>query len=183
MTSTGEERRIRALFHELRLEDERAAPQFAEIFGRHQTRRTRLRTSLNLRHALAVLLACFALLALDLLAQHRQRSRQPGTPVARGVAKPASTEVGISRDRQQSPVSTREPKHRVRHSRVVQYAARQEPARMKRSPITRDLMPISRWQSPTAGLLHSQNEELLRSLPQLNQTVRKMESFLPNGLN
>ena len=183
MASSGEEKRIRTLFHELRLADERAAPQFAEVLGRNQISSKRMRTSLNLRLALAVLLACFALLSLALLSKRWQRSEQSRIPLAGGVANPPSTQVGIAMDRQPNPPSAPEPKHRVRQSRVAQFAARKETSRFKRSPIIRDVMAISRWQSPTAGLLHSQSEELLRSLPQLNQTVREMESFLPNGLN
>ena len=182
MTSSGDEKRIQALFHELRLQDGQAAPQFAEVSGRNQVRFTRLRTSLDLRFAMAVLLACFALLSLALMSKHWQRSGQSRTALASGVATPPATQMGIARE-QPSPLMAAKPEHRARQSRVAQFAGHKEITRFKRPPVIRDVMAISRWQSPTANLLHSQSEKLLRSLPQLNQTVREMESFLPNGLN
>lgn len=183
MTSSGEEKRIRALFHELRLKDERAAPQFAEVFGRKRICSTRLPKPLNLRFASAVLLACFALLSLALRSKRWQPSGQSRAALAGEVTKPSASQEGIARDRQPRPLSDPEPKHRVRQSRVAPFAARREIGRFKGSPIIREVMAISRWQSPTAMLLHSQSEELLRSLPQLKRTVREMESFLPNRLN
>jgi len=45
---------------------------------------------------------------------------------------------------------------------------------------TREAKTIASWQSPTATLLDSQSDELLKSLPQLNQTVDELKSFLPS---
>jgi len=42
----------------------------------------------------------------------------------------------------------------------------------------RDAKTIASWQSPTATLLGSSSDELLKSLPQLNQTVDELKSFL-----
>jgi hypothetical protein len=39
---------------------------------------------------------------------------------------------------------------------------------------------IASWKSPTATLLDSPSEGLLKSLPQMNQTVDEMKSFLPS---
>ena len=56
--------------------------------------------------------------------------------------------------------------------RVVMLAANQKAAREAKA--------ISTWQSPTSALLKSQNDELLKSLPQLNQSADDLKSFLPN---
>jgi len=47
----------------------------------------------------------------------------------------------------------------------------------------RDAKAIESWQSPTATLLDSSSDELLKSLPQLNQTVDELKSFLPVQLS
>jgi hypothetical protein len=39
---------------------------------------------------------------------------------------------------------------------------------------------IASWKSPTATLLDSPSDGLLRTLPQMNQTVDEMKSFLPS---
>ena len=44
----------------------------------------------------------------------------------------------------------------------------------------RDAKAIQSWQSPTATLMDSPSDELLKSLPQLNQTVDELKSFLPS---
>ena len=42
---------------------------------------------------------------------------------------------------------------------------------------------ISSWQSPTETLLSSPNDDLLKSLPQLNENSTELKSFLPNRAN
>jgi hypothetical protein len=43
-----------------------------------------------------------------------------------------------------------------------------------------DAKTVASWRSPTATLLDSQSDELLKSLPRLNQTVEELNSFLPS---
>ena len=43
-----------------------------------------------------------------------------------------------------------------------------------------DAKTIASWKSPTSTLLDSPSEGLLKSLPQMNQTVDEMKSFLPS---
>jgi hypothetical protein len=44
----------------------------------------------------------------------------------------------------------------------------------------REAQTLASWQSPTAALLDSPSDELLKSLP-LNQTVDELKSFLPGS--
>jgi len=46
-----------------------------------------------------------------------------------------------------------------------------------------DAKAIESWQSPTATLLDSSSDELLKSLPQLNQTVDELNHFYPAVLS
>jgi hypothetical protein len=42
---------------------------------------------------------------------------------------------------------------------------------------------LSQWQSPTANLLHSPGDELLRFVPPMNESAAEMKKFLANDLN
>jgi hypothetical protein len=134
----------------------------------------------NLRFAAAVLFACFAFFSLALLLKNRQRSQPSRTLLSSGPAESAASQAEVADYPRPGPLSARKHEHHVRKSRV---AARKYTARFSGQPITGDVIAISRWQSPTAGLLHSQSDHLFKSLPQLNQTSRELESFLPNRLN
>ena len=183
MVSSGEEKRIQTLFHELRLEDEQTAPRFTELLVREQFRNARTRTSLNFRFATAILVACFALLSLALLSRHWSHSQPSRTLLAGGPAESAPSRAKVTDDPRAIPLSASEHEHHLRKSRAARFAARKYTARLLGQPITRNAIAISHWQSPTAGLLHSQSDHLFKSLPQLNQTLRELESFLPNRLN
>ena len=43
-----------------------------------------------------------------------------------------------------------------------------------------DLAKLSNWQSPTSSFLLSPVSPVFKSLPQLDQSARELESFLPN---
>jgi hypothetical protein len=49
--------------------------------------------------------------------------------------------------------------------------------------LTREAKAITSWQSPTAALLSSPNDEIFTSLPQLNQSASDLKSFLPSRSN
>jgi hypothetical protein len=183
MVSSGEEKKIQTLFHELRLEDEQTAPRFAELLVREELRSTRTRTSLNFRFAAAVLIACLALFSLALLSRHWQHNPPSRTLLSNGPAEPAARQAQVADYPQPIPTSAPEHEHQVRKPRAARFGTRKYTTGSSGQPITRNVIAISRWQSPTAGLLHSQSDHLFKSLPQLNQTLRELESFLPNRLN
>ena len=62
--------------------------------------------------------------------------------------------------------------------------------RVKKSPVAlaQRARPVkedglSQWQSPTATLLRSAGDELLRLVPQMNESAEGMKKFLANDLN
>src|SRR5439155_8713632 len=72
-------------------------------------------------------------------------------------------------------------RHYSERSRTLKLAARRQAVLVvanKRA--LRDAKAIESWQSPTATLLDSSSDEILKSLPQLNQSVNEFKSFLPN---
>jgi hypothetical protein len=185
MELVGDEKKIQALFSELRLADEQAAPSFVGLWNRAQLRpRTRV-SPLGFSFAAAAFAVFVAVVGLALWSSSRQQTAQPNHTVA---AAPATLPVapGSTTSEEQSRVPpTKEPakeQPRVsRNARAARFAARQKAELLaaRRAEI-RDATAISSWQSPTATLLSSQNDALLNSLPQLNESVKELKSFLPN---
>lgn len=66
-------------------------------------------------------------------------------------------------------------------SNAVKLAARREALLVAANrKATHEEKAIASWKSPTVTLLDSSSGELLKSLPQLNQTVDELKSFLPS---
>jgi hypothetical protein len=191
MVSSGEEQRIRTLFHELKLADEQITPRFLEArhpeqdrlepgFPQERINSAPVRVSRALRFATALLVACGILFSVVLFFRHGQNQQPPNNSVATGAA---GTPTGTAANPPPKNVAAQGDRSQVHRSRVPKPAVRLESAALLRLRIRRDAIAISRWQSPTAGFLHSPGDELLRSLPLLNQASREMEVFLPSRLN
>jgi hypothetical protein len=181
MELVGEEKKIQALFSELRLADQQAAPSFAGVWNRAQLR-TRTRVSpLSFSLAVTAFAVFVAVVALALWSNSRQQTTQPNhsaavTSATSPVAPPPAGNGSTSK-----VISAAEQRLAARKIRAARFAARQraELLAARRAEI-RDATAISCWQSPTATLLSSQNDALLNSLPQLNESVKELKSFLPN---
>jgi hypothetical protein len=180
MELVGEEKRIQALFSELRLADEQIAPSFVGVWNRAQARTTRTQRAFNLSFVAATALLVCALVSL---AWWVNRSQQRHYVVA-GDVPPITIggwkNVGQTRVdpvREQEPV--RGPRSNEK-SRALKLAARRQAVLVAANKkAARDAKAIESWHSPTATLLDSSSNELLKSLPQLNQTVDELKSFLP----
>ncbi len=182
MELSGDEKRIRASFRELRLEDERVTPRFAAVWNRAHFRSARRETALDFRIAAAVVIVCLAVFSLALLSRYWQRTPRLNDAVANGVFKPGVNPAQIKKDRELVQRDKRV--QVVRKPGLVRFAPRSQTAKLAaRRSTTPDAIALSRWQSPTTGLLRSPGDEVLRALPQLNQTLHDMESFLPNRTN
>ena len=181
MELVGEEKKIQALFSELRLADELAAPSFAGVWNRAQMRpRTRV-SLLSISFAAAAFAVFVAVVALALWSSNR-----PQTPPANPLVAIAPSTSPVTPPSTIGVESTgtspkKEPPRVSRNARAARFAARQKAELLaaRRAEI-RDATAISSWQSPTATLLSSQNDALLNSLPQLNESVKDLKSFLPN---
>jgi hypothetical protein len=181
MELVGEEKKIQALFSELRLADEQAAPSFAGVWNRAQLRpRTRL-SSLSFSLAAAAFAVFVAVVALALWSSNRPQTPQPSRQIAAAPATPDITHAPTTGAGQSEILPKKEQPRVSRNARAARFAARQKAELLaaRRAEI-RDATAISSWQSPTATLLSSQNDALLNSLPQLNESVKELKSFLPN---
>jgi len=179
MELVGEEKRIHALFSEVRLADEQTTPSFAGVWNRAQSKTIRTPRTFNLSFVAATALLVCALVSLVWWAKHSQPNRNAvianAPPITTG--RPVDV-VKPPQDKQPGTVTQR---HFSDRSRALKLAARRQAVQIAASRrALHDAKAIVSWQSPTATLLDSPSDELLKSLPQLNQSVDELKSFLPN---
>lgn len=183
MELVGEEKKIRALFCELKLEDEHITPRFTRMWIRAQSRTPGPRHAFNLALVAAAVLLGFSLFSLAIWLTQQQRTQQPSVAVA---PVPTNSNVGSSqttKNEEPNRLSTDGKRHRSRPKpRLVGFAARRKTAMLAARRIEiRNAAAISSWQSPTITLLRSPGDEVLSSLPQLNGSANELRSFLPSG--
>jgi hypothetical protein len=184
MELVGEEKRIQALFRELRLEDEHVAPRFATMWHRAQAGSRAPRRTFNVAFVVATALLLCALFSLAWLTKQWQRSQQASAAVTAVNSIPsvgAATEV----KREVNVVSSSDLKRRSSSKSLSMKLAVRRHAEMlaaRRAEI-RNAAAISSWQSPTTALLRSPGDAVLTSLPQLNKSVDELKSFLPSRSN
>ncbi len=179
MELVGEEKRIQALFSEARLADEQTTPSFVGVWNRAQTKTKRTQRAFNLSFVAATALLVCALVSLAWWVNRSPRSQN----VVAGNVPPITTggPINVVQPKKVSaPALVNQPRSNDR-SRAVKLAARRQAIQIAANKKTlRDAKAIESWQSPTATLLDSSSDELLKSLPQLNQSVDELKSFLPN---
>jgi hypothetical protein len=193
MGLNGEDKRIRALFCELKREEKRTSPLFAKTwniaeaeFHRRGFSRLRFQPSSNLlRFATAILVVSLVLAATVLLPRYLRLRRQPKHDYAKQevAAAPRATS-------EEPPRSGKVPANRESGKPTDRLVAIRRSVRVKKSQVAsaqraRSVKQngLSQWQSPTAKLLRSAGDELLRFVPQMNESAEEMKKFLSNDLN
>jgi len=179
MELVGEEKRIQELFSGLRLADEQTVPSFAASWSRARSRTYRPQKAFNLSFVAATALLVCGLVSLALWSKQWQRNSVALVSVAPvTTARPADA-VAVNQDvNPPTPVQATS----SGKSRALKLAARRHSlllAANRRAAY--EAKAIASWQSPTASLLDSPSDELLKTLPQLNQTVDELRSFLPSS--
>lgn len=178
MESVWEEKKLKALFSELKAADEETAPRFAPVWNRAQLLPRRTRAFNPAFAAAAALLVC-ALVSLAVWSRY-WRQTQPQSvasvkaPVTPNVitTTPAPAAATSSPANETATVSRKRP--------TVRRNATQLTANRK---LTREAKAMTDWESPTSALLSSPSDELFSSLPQLNQNASELKSFLPSRPN
>jgi Na+/phosphate symporter len=180
MELVGEEKRIQALFSEVRFADEQTAPSFVGMWNRAQAKTTRTQRAFNLSFVAATALLVCALVSLAWWVNRAQRSQQgvvANVPPITNVGPKNVVQPLLKAVVEFTPVPQ---PHSGDRSRALKLVARRQAVLMAANrKAARDAKAIESWQSPTATLLDSSSDELLKSLPQLNQTVDELKSFLP----
>lgn len=181
MELIGEETRIRALFSEARFADEHAVPSFVGVWNRAQAKTVRPAKSFQLSFVVAAAFLVCAVVSLAWWSSHRQHSRDP---VIASVPSLAPETIQLVQPAH-NPESARVVRPGLSdRSRALKLAARRHSVLVAAARKTlRDAKAIASWQSPTATLLDSPSDGLLKSLPQLNQTAEELKSFLRDQLN
>ena len=173
MESGGNENRIQALFSELSLEDQMSVPQFGHLWSRAQVvKEGEVR---NIGGPVAVLISILVTAAACSFAVWTWY-RLTTTPVPQIV----------NRLPQVTPVAA--PDTSVKLVPVFQRETL-KPRQRKNIPrrsltdgkLATEAALLSTWQSPTQAFMESPTTVSLSSLPQLNQSVKDLESFLPKN--
>ena len=161
MNFVGDEKRIQALFRELRLEDQHVVPEFDRVWNEAQVSRSEtlalpgkhLRTSLiATAFTLAVMSAMFLF------------SGSSGSA-------PEIPEVALV---QMSPVIVVNNPESLRRRRIVR--------RHRTQVVIRDAVALTTWKSPTAIFMETPARSEINSLPQLNQASKELQAFLPGDV-
>jgi hypothetical protein len=182
MESVGNEKRIQALFRELKLADERVAPEFIKVWDRAQATSPGWTSSgsapvFRLSFALATALV-ITLSALALWSRYRQPGEQVNPRVATESTLPGSTPAPSRAT--PPPVVAQSPVRVKSNQWPPKLAARRKADLAARNAVIREAVSISSWQSPTATLMQSPADDVLTSLPQLDRSLNELKTFLPN---
>ena len=166
MEFTGDEKKIQALFSELALEHKSRAPGFEKLWiGPTTSTPPRVRRS-ALAIVTAAIVAAVCLIGIWSWYRASQYDQVANVPpqVIPTTAEPRTQQLLSADTGNIRPVRPR----RVRQRQPERAAIRQAAL-------------LSNWQSPTNILLNSPIASVLGSLPQLNQSARDLEQFLPKN--
>ncbi len=164
----GDEKRIQVLFSELAFENQSRAPQFEHLWTCAQARNEIGARTLG--RPLAVLVSLLVTVAVGSLGVWMWSSASESSLPNIAVQLPPSVTV-------EAPA--------IKVSETIQpvkiESRRQKPIERRRQVDRRlatEAALLSSWQSPTQLFMTSQTDLALDSLPQLNQSVKDLESFL-----
>lgn len=184
MELAGNEKKIQALFRELKLEDERVAPGFVRLWNSAQATSQRPRRAFKISFAVATALFVITLCSLALWPRNWQRGQQPNSGVAVRSTPPGPTSAPLPATPGPKQLGVAEPRNRARSNRWARkLTARRQAELTARNAAIREAVAISSWQSPTATLMQSPADDVLTSLPQLDRSAAQLKSFLPNSPN
>jgi hypothetical protein len=180
MASIGDEKRIRALFSELKAADDEALPSFTAVWHRARSSAIKPRRAFNLSFVAATALLIFVLASLAIWSGYSQPAPSASATV------PAGSDFPTARinDRAEvvPPVLPVTQNHPIK-SRATKSAARRQPLLIADGKVAKEAKALESWQSPTASLLSSSSDDLFKSIPQLNENANELKSFLPNREN
>ena len=174
MELAGEEKQIRALFSELKFAEARRLPSFTSTWHRAQSRSLKPERAFNFSFVAATALLVCALLGLALWSRPWAQKSQLNVAVLSPRLTPSIIslvpkfgEVGNNAVHQNS-------------NRSIRLGLRNaEQAKLAKAEIT-SAKAISNWQSPTDSLMRSPSEQVLTTVPQLNDAAAQLKSFLPD---
>ena len=168
MEFSGDEKKIQALFSELSLENQTRTPRFEELWLRAEANAPG-RTPQVTRFVLVAIVVIVTMSFVAARSWFSSSQSQQAENIPPQII-PTTAEPRVQHS-EESTVSKDVPRPR-------RFARRQT----ERTAINQAAM-LSNWQSPTNILLNSPTVSVLSSLPQLNQSARDLERFLPKKNN
>ena len=179
MELSGEEKKLQALFSELKTADEETAPRFARVWN-GATPGARRAFVFNPAFVAATALVVCAVISLAVWSRYRPQTEpavvRVDKPAAPNTEKP-SVSPTVAPVAIPATTPTKENTTARRNRTTVRRNSIQLAANRK---LTRDAKAITDWESPTSALLSSSSDQLFSSLPQLNENANGLQSFLPN---
>ena len=191
MESVGNEKKIQALFRELKLADERVAPEFIKVWNRARATNPGSPSVFKISFAVATAgLLVITLSALVLWSRNGQpdpvdlkvatESTPPGSMPGSTPAPHQATTATPPLTRPLRSVLAQSPVRVKSNQWPPKLAARRKADLEARNAVIREAVSISSWQSPTAILMQSPADHVLTSLPQLDRSLNELKTFLPN---
>lgn len=159
MELDGTEKRIQALFSELSLEDLRRTPRFGQLWTETTSPRSLFTRSFAVTAAVVVITAAISFALWSTRYESALNISPLELPTLKSDLQPNQLAAVVESPRQQ--VHPR-PKRTVRPRQIITDAAL-----------------LSRWQSPTQSFMDTPSVPVFNSLPELNQSAKDLESFLP----
>ena len=184
MELVGEEKKIQALFSELKLADESITPPFAVVWNRAHSRTLSPHRAFNFSFVVATALVVLTLASLAWWSRSWQRNSQPNAVVTTTPGPRTSPELAAPNRKSTGIGATTEPHRFSAQRRSVRAAARRQAEVLAANQLaTSEALALSKWTSPTSALLNSSSGEIITSLPQLNENANELKSFLPGPDN
>jgi hypothetical protein len=181
MELAGNEKKIQALFRELKLADEPVAPEFISVWNRAQATSPRSSRVFKISYAMATVLFVITLSSLVFWSRNWHRTQRSNPKVASGPATLGSTPSPPLATPGPTLLDVAQPPNRVKPSRWDRkLAARRLKDLNAENAIIKEAVSISSWQSPTTTLMQSPADDVLTSLPQLHRSLTELKTFLPN---
>jgi len=155
----GAEKKIQTLFSELSLEDGVRVPRFEQLWRRAE----KTSPAPLFRRSFAVTAAIVVIAAASSFALWSTPSQTVLNIAPLAIPAAASPRLALTLESPQP----------LRQKRVV---------RQRNTPsVFNDATLLSRWQSPTQNFMQSPSSVSFNSLPQLDQSAKDLESFLPKN--
>ena len=178
MELAGVEKRIQALFSELTLEDQSGAPTFEKVWNRAEF--AAREPGRRVRRSFVVITTAVVMSVSLTLGLLYRRSLQPDRTEASKVSRNSTTVMT-------RPIPTPErfasaiPPRTIKSIQPIYKRSHRKQTSVARDATVTKAATIASWQSPTAILMESPGRSFLKSVPELNQSVRDLQSFLTDN--
>src|ERR1044072_2128937 len=158
MNFVGDEKRIQALFRELRLEDQHVVPEVDYVLNEAQVSRSETFALPHKHLRISLIATAFTLVVMSAMFLFSGSSgRAPEIP-----------ELAVVQT--SPPIVVNNPKSLPKR-RIV--------PRHRTQAVIRDAVALRTWKSPTSIFMEIPARSEINSLPQLNQASKELQAFLP----